>query len=45
MTIEATSAGETTTEKPGRHANNWVVLLLVFTLAGVVELEAPRRDA
>ena len=43
MTIEATSAGETgetTTEQPGRHANNWVVLLLMFTLAGVVESQA-----
>ena len=43
MTIEATSAGETgetTAEPPGRHANNWVVLLLMFTLAGVVESQA-----
>ena len=46
MTIEATSAGETgetgkaTSETPQRHANNWLVLLLIFTLAGVVESQA-----
>ena len=49
MTIEATSAGETgetgksgeaTSEQPQRHANNWIVLLLIFTLAGVVESQA-----
>ncbi|HEX6541832.1 MAG TPA: MFS transporter [Ktedonobacterales bacterium] len=40
MTIEATSAGDTTSQTPERHANNWVVLLLAFTLAGVVESQA-----
>ncbi|HEU5347244.1 MAG TPA: MFS transporter, partial [Ktedonobacterales bacterium] len=43
MTIEAASMGEsgdTVAEKPQRHANNWVVLLLVFTLAGIVESQA-----
>lgn len=43
MTIEAASAGETdnaTAEMPQRHANNWMVLLLVFVMAGVVESQA-----
>lgn len=43
MTIEVTSTDETsdtTAETPQRHANNWIVLLLVFTLAGVVESQA-----
>ncbi|MGE5334002.1 MAG: MFS transporter, partial [Nitrososphaerota archaeon] len=43
MTVEATSTDEardSTAETPQRHANNWIVLLLVFTLAGVVESQA-----
>lgn len=39
MIIETASAGETSTTAP-RHANSWIVLLLVFTLAGVVESQA-----
>lgn len=39
MIIETASVGETSTTAP-RHANNWIVLLLVFTLAGVVESQA-----
>jgi len=43
MTLETASADEqsdATAGKPRRHANSWVVLLLVFTLAGVVESQA-----
>ena len=44
MTIEATSAGQTSASAaettPRRSPNNWVVLLLVFMLAGVVESQA-----
>jgi MFS transporter, DHA1 family, multidrug resistance protein len=40
MTIEAASAGDTEAGTPQRHANNWIVLLLVFTMAGVVESQA-----
>lgn len=40
MTIETSSAGDTTARTPQRRANNWIVLLLVFTMAGVVESQA-----
>lgn len=40
MTIEAAKAGDTTTASPQHHANNWIVLLLVFVMAGVVESQA-----
>ena len=43
MTLETASADEqsdATAGKPRHHANSWVVLLLVFTLAGVVESQA-----
>lgn len=40
MTIETASAGGTEAGTPQRHANNWIVLLLVFTMAGVVESQA-----
>lgn len=40
MTIETASAGDTTARTPQRRANNWIVLLLVFTMAGVVESQA-----
>lgn len=41
MSISSATAGETTTPQPQRqHANNWIVLLLVFTTAGVVESQA-----
>jgi len=40
MTLETASADDATAGKPQRHANHWVVLLLVFTLAGVVESQA-----
>jgi MFS family permease len=43
MTLETASADEqsdATAGKPQRHANHWVVLLLVFTMAGVVESQA-----
>ncbi len=40
MTIETASAYDATAGKPQRHANNWIVLLLVFTMAGVVESQA-----
>jgi len=40
MTLETASPGNATAGKPQRHANHWVVLLLVFTLAGVVESQA-----
>src|SRR5690349_16184291 len=40
MTLETASTGNATAGKPQRHANSWVVLLLVFTMAGVVESQA-----
>ncbi|HKW22178.1 MAG TPA: MFS transporter [Ktedonobacterales bacterium] len=40
MTLETASADDATAGKPQRHANHWVVLLLVFTMAGVVESQA-----
>jgi MFS family permease len=40
MTLETASAEHATAEKPQRRVNHWVVLLLVFTMAGVVESQA-----
>jgi MFS transporter, DHA1 family, multidrug resistance protein len=37
MMVEVANTGTSTAQMPQRHANNWIVLLLAFTLAGVVE--------
>jgi MFS transporter, DHA1 family, multidrug resistance protein len=37
MMVEVANTGTSTAQTPQRHANNWIVLLLAFTLAGVVE--------